>query len=221
MSGRVRVKICGLTRQDDVALAVHLGADAVGFVFWPGSPRAVAPEHVRLITAGLPALVTRVGVFVNMPAADVARIVDVARLDAAQLHGEEDIASYRGVATRLIKGASLVDDSAIEAASVLPLDVTPLVDAHDPARRGGTGQAADWTRAAVLARRRAVILAGGLHAANVGDAIEQVQPWAVDVSSGVESSAGVKSAEKLRAFFAAIEHTTSTRRFAAGKETQS
>lgn len=199
-----RVKICGLTRAEDAQLAVALGADAVGFVFWPGSPRAVSSEHVRAITATLPALVTRVGVFVNMPVDDVARIVDVARLDVAQLHGEESADDYRRVAARLIKGISLTDDAAVASARAVPADVTLLIDAHDPARRGGTGQRADWTRAALLARERAVMLAGGLRAENIAEAVEQVQPWGVDVSSGVETSPGVKSAEKLRAFFSRL-----------------
>lgn len=201
MIGRTRIKICGLTRVEDAQLAVALGADAVGFVFWPGSPRLVTAEHVRSITAALPALVTRVGVFVNMSVAEVAHIVAAAHLDVAQLHGEERPDDYRDVASRLIKGTSLGDDAAIDAARALPGDVTPLVDAHDPARRGGTGQRADWTRAATLARERPVILAGGLTADNVADAVGHVRPWGVDVSSGVESSPGVKSAEKLRAFF--------------------
>lgn len=199
-----RIKICGLTRVEDAQLAVALGAAAVGFVFWPGSPRAVSAAHVRAITAALPALVTRVGVFVNMPVDDVARIVDVARLDVAQLHGEESVDDYRRVAARLIRGRSLVDDAAVEAARQIPADVTLLVDAHDPARRGGTGQRADWTRAARLAGERPVILAGGLTPDNVAAAVEQVRPWGVDVSSGVEAAPGVKSAEKLRAFFSQL-----------------
>lgn len=204
MTGRTRIKICGLTRAEDAQLAVALGADAVGFVFWPGSPRVVTAEHVRSITATLPTLVTRVGVFVNMPVVEVARIVAMARLDVAQLHGEENPDDYRAVAARLIKGTTITDDEAMAAARALTLDVMPLVDAHDPTRRGGTGQRADWKRAAELARERPVILAGGLTPENVADAVRQVRPWGVDVSSGVETAPGVKGPDRLRAFFRAL-----------------
>jgi phosphoribosylanthranilate isomerase len=199
-----RIKVCGITRVEDAAVAVELGAAAVGFVFWPRSPRRIAVETAREIGGILPPFVARIGVFVDMPADDVARIVDDARLDGVQLHGDEKTDQYRQLQARLIKAVTLDSDTDVQAAATLPAHVTVLVDATDRLRRGGTGRVADWTNAAALAAQRPIILAGGLSAANVGDAIRQVRPWAVDVSSGVEAAPGVKNRERLEAFFAAV-----------------
>jgi phosphoribosylanthranilate isomerase len=199
---RTRIKICGLTRFEDAELAVQLGADAIGFVFWPDSPRAVRPEAVREIVRHLPALPVRVGVFVNAAPGEVARVADAAALDAVQLHGDEDVHEYLHLAPRVIKAVHVGSEAAIDAAQRLPGHVVALVDAVDPARRGGTGSLADWTGAARLARRRPVMLAGGLTDENVGEAVLAVRPWAVDVSSGVEWTPGLKSPDRLRAFFA-------------------
>ena len=199
-----RVKVCGITRVDDAAAAVELGAAALGFVFWPRSPRRITVETAREIGGTLPPFVARIGVFVDMPADDVGRIVDEARLDGVQLHGDEKPDQYRGLKARLLKAVTLDSDTDVKAAATLPAHVTVLVDATDRVRRGGTGKIADWTNAAALAAQRPVILAGGLTVANVGEAIRQVRPWAVDVSSGVESAPGIKSRERLEAFFAAV-----------------
>lgn len=199
-----RVKICGLTRYEDAALAVDLGADALGFIFWPKSPRAVSPAVVREIGRALPAFVTRVGVFVDATQDEVASTVDAAELDAVQLHGNEAVEAYEQVPARLIRSLSLVDDEAIAAALALPAHVTVLVDAADAVKRGGTGRLADWMRAAHVAARRPLILAGGITAENVEDAIRQVKPWGIDVSSGVEDAPGVKNAERLRRLFDAV-----------------
>jgi phosphoribosylanthranilate isomerase len=203
MNGRTRVKICGLTRREDAELAVELGADALGFVFWPASPRAISPEAVRAILDALPVLPVRVGVFVNQPPDDVARLADDAGLDVLQLHGDERVEHYEHLGRRLIKSVAPADGGAGGVVAVPP-GVTALVDAADPERRGGTGRTADWTMAAGLAARRRVILAGGLTPDNVARAVREVRPWAVDVSSGIEVAPGVKSAERMRAFFAAV-----------------
>jgi phosphoribosylanthranilate isomerase len=200
----IRVKICGLTRAEDAALAVALGADALGFVFWPRSPRAVTPQAVRAIVDGLPAFVTRVGVFVNAAPEQVADIVGRARLDVAQLHGDERVEDFVRVPVRLIRGVSLGSDDDVRRVADWPAEITPLVDAADPERRGGTGQKADWIRAAALAAMRPIVLAGGLRAENVEGAMRVVRPWAVDVSSGVEDAPGIKGAERLRALFGAV-----------------
>jgi phosphoribosylanthranilate isomerase len=213
---RPRVKICGLTRAEDAGLAVALGADAVGFVLWPQSPRVVSAKVAAAIARSLPAFVTRVGVFVNASPEEVGRLVADIGLDVAQLHGDERAADYAGVARSLVKVVALGGDADVDSAILLPADVTVLVDAVDRARRGGTGVRADWTRAARVARERPVILAGGLSAADVGEAIGQVRPWAIDVSSGVEDRPGIKSAEKLRALFAAVAAGTATRLTPAG-----
>jgi phosphoribosylanthranilate isomerase len=198
---RTRVKICGLTRFEDAELAVQLGADALGFVFWPGSPRAVGPDAVRDIVRHLPPLPVRVGVFVNAPPSEVARVAEMAALDVVQLHGEENVDDYMHLAPRLIKAVHVSTPAALDSASRLPSAVVLLVDAVDPARRGGTGQVSDWTSAARLSTRRPVILAGGLTEENVGQAVLHVRPWAVDVSSGVEWKPGLKSPDRMRAFF--------------------
>jgi phosphoribosylanthranilate isomerase len=180
---------------------VELGADAVGFIFWPKSPRVTTIANVRAIGRSLPGFVTRVGVFVNAPPDEVAATAAEAGLDAVQLHGDEDVAQYAGISARLIKGLPLDDDAAVQRVIDLPAEVTPLVDAADRDRRGGTGRLADWSRAARVAAQRPIVLAGGLSADNVTDAIRQVRPWAIDVSSGVEDAPGVKNAARMRQLF--------------------
>jgi len=200
---RTRVKICGITRAQDAGLAAAAGADAIGFVFWPRSPRAVTPAQAAAIwTAG--ALIARVGVFVNESPATIGEIVREARLTAVQLHGDEQIEEYLSCGAPLIKAVSLSDAASVSAAAALPTNVTIMVDASDHVRRGGTGQLANWAHAAELARMRPIILAGGLNPANVPDAIREVRPWAIDVSSGVEISPGIKNAASLTALFGAI-----------------
>jgi phosphoribosylanthranilate isomerase len=164
----------------------------------------VSVQTAREIAAALPAFVARIGVFVDAPADEVARIADAVGLDGVQLHGDEQVDSYGGLKFRLIKAVTLESDDDVERAAALPLHVTALVDAADRVRRGGTGQVADWTQAAALAARRSVILAGGLNAVNVTEAIRRVRPWGLDVSSGVESAPGVKDADRLASFFAAV-----------------
>ncbi len=197
-----RVKICGITRGEDAELATTLGASAVGFVFWPRSPRFVEPSRARDIVRALPPFVTPVGVFVDQPAGHVKDVAAVVGLGAVQLHGNEDVGFCRALGRRVIKASSVEQATAL--AGYWPFEVTLLLDAVDAERRGGTGQTVDWSGAAALAARRRVILAGGLHPENVGDAIRQVRPFAVDVSSGVESAPGVKDESRLRAFFAAV-----------------
>lgn len=203
MTVRPRVKICGITRQSDAALAVSLGADAIGFVFWAGSPRAISPAVASEIQATLPPLVTRVGVFVNMPPEEVRCIVRLAQIDVVQLHGDEEPRDYEEAGRRILKVASLRTPADADAVVDWPAHVTPLVDAVDASRRGGTGRVADWTLAVRVAAARPILLAGGLTAANIQTALAVVRPWGVDVSSGVEDAPGIKSPIRLREFFAA------------------
>lgn len=201
---RVRVKICGITRLEDAQAAVELGADAIGFILWPKSPRAISLDEAARIARALPPFVTRVGVFVN-PSIDEARqAVDHIGLDAVQLHGDEAPSACRALPVRCLKVATLESDNDVRGVAAWPADVMPLVDALDVERRGGTGRVADWTRAAQVSFVRPIVLSGGLTADNVAQAIAAARPWAVDVSSGVEASPGVKSAERLRKFFAAV-----------------
>ena len=199
-----RVKICGIGRVEDGVLAAGLGAFAIGFVFWPRSPRFVEPDRAREIAAALPPGVTTVGVFVDQSPDDVQAIADRVGLGAVQLHGAESVAAFAGIGRPLIKAVGMTGATGAAGIDSLPEGVTVLLDAHDPVLKGGTGRTIDWTRAAEIARRRPTILSGGLHAANVGAAIERVRPYAIDVSSGVESSPGVKDHAKLREFFAAV-----------------
>jgi phosphoribosylanthranilate isomerase len=199
------VKVCGIRRRADALLAVELGATALGFVFWPRSPRAVRPDDVRAITEGLPAFVTRVGVFVNQSPADVFETAARAGVNTVQLHGEEDAAIFGPSPVPLIKALAVGKGFHLSAVEDLPAPITVLLDAHDPVRRGGTGRVIEWTVAAAAARLRPVILSGGLTPENVRDAAQAVNPYAVDVSSGVEAAPGVKDESKMRAFFAALQ----------------
>lgn len=197
------VKICGVTRADDAAAAVAAGASAVGFIFWPQSPRFVDPYRARAIAASLPPFVTPVGVFVDQPLDYVSGVASLVHLGAVQLHGNETpefgAALRRPIVKAIVRSESGAFDLDRWAANVMI-----LLDAHDPVKRGGTGTIVDWTAAAGAARRRRVLLAGGLTPDNVGEAIASVRPFGIDVSSGVESSPGVKNHERIAALFAAI-----------------
>jgi phosphoribosylanthranilate isomerase len=197
------VKICGITRVEDATVAVSLGATAVGFIFWPGSPRRVAPADAAAIGAALPQEVWKVGVFVDAPADHIRRVIEEARLTAVQLHGNETPATAAALNARVIKAIALEHVDSPEA-----LDdwrgVPILLDAKDPVRKGGTGRTIDWHRAAEMAARHDIILAGGLRPGNVAEAIARVRPSGIDVSSGVEASPGVKDHDKLRSLFEAL-----------------
>ena len=195
------VKICGITRMEDAEAAVALGAGAIGFVFWPRSPRAVDPERARSIAAALPPFVTTLGVFVNQAPAFVNDVAARVGLGAVQLHGDEQVGVLEQIDRPVVKAFAMAGN---EDADAWPTRVRLLIDVHDPAQRGGTGRTVDWGRAAAIAARRPVLLAGGLNAANVADAIRAVRPFGIDVSSGVESSPGVKDHVRLRALFEAV-----------------
>ena len=186
---------------EDAEAAVALGAGALGFVFWPRSPRAVDPDRARAIVAKLPPFVTTLGVFVNQSPAFVNEVATRVGLGAVQLHGDEPIDVLEQIERPVVKAFALGGN---EEADAWPARVRLLIDAHDPDQRGGTGKTVDWGRAAAIAARRPVLLAGGLHAANVADAIRTVRPFGIDVSSGVESSPGVKDHARLRALFEAV-----------------
>lgn len=190
----MRIKICGITNVEDAKAAIGCGADALGFVFTE-SPRRISPEEVRLIANRLPPFVVKVGVFVNAPLTHLKRIRDYCGLDAVQLHGEEDSNYIRSVGPGVIKAFRLNGKSL----EVLP-ETTLLLDAYDPELRGGTGKQCDWRLARKIARDRLVVLAGGLGPANVARAIQQVKPYAVDVSSGVEKEPGRKDHGKIASF---------------------
>lgn len=197
------VKICGITRAGDAEAAAAAGANAVGFIFWPGSPRFIDPYRARRLARALPPFVTPVGVFVNQPIEYVNAVSTLVGLGVVQLHGDEPLDYVRAVRRPVLKAVS-GENLAPEAVARWPLDVWLLVDAHDPVRRGGTGARADWTRAAALAAERPIVLAGGLGVDNIAEAVARVRPFGVDVSSGVEVSPGVKDHRRIAALFAQL-----------------
>jgi phosphoribosylanthranilate isomerase len=200
----VRVKVCGITRLEDACVAADLGACAIGFIFWPASPRFIDAERARLIVRALPPFVTPVGVFVDQPQDDVNALAETVGLAAVQLHGNETPAYCDGINRRVIRAIGLSEKMDVRLIDEWPSSVTLLLDAYDPEKRGGTGRAVDWTVAADVASVRPTILSGGLRPENVCAAITTVRPYAIDVSSGVEARPGVKDPERLRAFFEAV-----------------
>jgi phosphoribosylanthranilate isomerase len=194
------LKVCGMTRLVDALHALQQGATALGFVFWPTSPRAISPQDAREIIAALPPGTTSVGVFVNEPPEQVREVVAVSGVTAVQLHGDEDPARFDFLECPLLRSVTL--DDLAETSRGWPKETTWLLDASDRVRRGGTGMPIDWDRAAVVARHHKVVLAGGLTPSNVEAAIRTVRPFGVDVSSGVEASPGIKDFQKVSTFLA-------------------
>jgi phosphoribosylanthranilate isomerase len=199
-----RVKICGVTRAADAQWAVEAGASAIGVILWPGSPRVVSIERAAEIFADVPDHVLRVGVFVDQPRSFVQTAVRDLRLNAIQLHGRENPADYDLMKCIVLKSLAVGEGFDAANLAAIPARVFPLLDAADDRRRGGTGTTIDWPSAAAAARVRPVVLAGGLTPLNVREAIRTVNPYAVDVSSGVETSPGRKSTRLIRAFIDAV-----------------
>lgn len=205
----VRVKLCGLTRLEDVLLGVELGVDAFGFNFVEGSPRRVAPETARDLCAALPPFATRVGVFAD----ELPRVMEatalLAGLSCLQLHGDEPPDSCRAIAFPWYKAHRVGPDFQPESVSRYRSS-TCLLDAHVPGGRGGTGATFDWRVARMTSVYARVILAGGLTPANVSDAIALARPYAVDVNSGVESAPGKKDRRLLTEFMGRVRAVSRT-----------
>ncbi|MGO8970191.1 MAG: phosphoribosylanthranilate isomerase [Myxococcaceae bacterium] len=205
---RVKVKVCGLTRAEDVQTCVDAGVDAIGFNFWPQSKRYLTLDAAERLAASVPAHLLKVGVFVRAPPAEVRLAVERARLGAVQLHGDEDPQDYVGVGAPLwqvvrISGPESLPGMPSRAASAV------LLDAHVEGQGGG-GRRFDWALVPwVRAWRLPVWLAGGLTPENVGEAILRAAPDGVDVASGVETAPGIKDAARVRAFMAAVRATES------------
>jgi phosphoribosylanthranilate isomerase len=195
-----RVKICGIRTASAAAAAAEAGADAVGFVFYPPSPRSVRPEEAARLSRLLPPFVLRVGVFVNAPVEVVREVADHVGLDLVQLHGDEPPEVCARMPRRVIKAVRVDGPEALRRLRDYP-GCAVLLDTHVRGRYGGTGQRFDWSLARHL--DRPVILSGGLTPDNVRDAIRQARPYAVDVSSGVETD-GHKDPRKIAAFVRAV-----------------
>lgn len=190
---KIKIKICGLTNTTDVATAIEYGADYLGFIFAPKSPRFVTSEQAAELTRGV--TVTKVGVFVDETPEKVIEIMELCNLDIAQLHGSETVEVINKIGRKrvwkAVKLTSLVD---IDAAAALPCAAI-LVDST--VSDGGTGKCADWELAAIAAKRMKLILAGGLNPQNIAEAIDKVKPFAIDLCSGVEKTPGIKDKDKL------------------------
>lgn len=196
---RIRIKICGITRVEDALAATRLGADALGLVFYPPSPRALTAEQAQTIIAALPPFVTTVGLFVNEAEATIRSLLSQVPLDLLQFHGDESEVDCRRYGRPYIKALRMKDGVDIgKQARHYPTAAGILLDSYQPGVPGGTGQIFDWECTPLL--DQALILAGGLNPANVRTAIQTVRPYAVDVSGGVEAEKGIKDQQKMAAF---------------------
>ena len=201
---RTRVKICGITRPQDGAAAARLGADAIGLVFHPASPRVVDPEQARAIVAALPPFVAVVALFVDAPEAHVRAVLDQVPVDLLQFHGAEPAEICAGFARPYIKAIAMAPGVDVKATmACYPGAAGFLLDAYHPGLAGGGGSRFDWERIPA-GLDRPVILAGGLDPDNVSEAIRRVRPYGVDVSSGVEAAKGIKDPAALRTFIEGV-----------------
>ena len=196
---QVKVKICGMTNLKDVKIAVDGGVDAVGFIFYKKSPRSVTMQAVRKIVLELPPFVDSVGVFVNETAEQINKIADHCKLDRVQLHGDESPAFCKKIRRRVIKAIRVKDIQSLKKLSDYPVS-SFLLDTFSEDQYGGTGKVFDWNLAYPAKRYGPIILAGGLTPNNVRQAIQRIQPYGVDVCSGVESQPGIKDQKKMKAF---------------------
>ncbi len=201
-----RVKVCGITRHEDAELAVGLGAWALGFILWPHSPRAADPDVAAGIGAALRRRTELVGVFVNATLDEVAQAAEALHLSHVQLHGDEGpvycAEAARRTGAKVIKAVRVAGPADFQDLERFHTDFH-MLDTAARGLRGGTGETWDWALAARRRRKIPVILSGGLNAENVAAGIEAIDPWAVDVSSGVEAAPGIKDPDKLAAFMAA------------------
>jgi len=202
MSRRTWIKFCGITRLEDALVAAEAGADALGFVF-AESPRRVTEDLVRAIVRDLPPHMLRLGVFVDESPATIARIIAAAELDRVQLHGFEEPMVRELAGTRVIKAYRARGEEVLEEIRERA-EETFLLDTWSSGAAGGTGETFDWELARRASEIGRMILAGGLTPENVADAVRVVEPFGVDISSGVETSPGIKDPERIRAFVEAV-----------------
>ncbi len=196
---QVKVKICGMTNLKDVKVAVDGGVDAVGFIFYKKSPRSVTMQAVRKIVLELPPFVDSVGVFVNETAEQINKIADRCNLDRVQLHGNESPTFCKKIRRRVIKAIHVKDIQSLKKLSDYPVS-SFLLDTFSEDQYGGTGRVFDWNLAYPAKKYGPIILAGGLTPNNVRQAIQRIQPYGIDVCSGVESQPGIKDHKKMQTF---------------------
>ena len=200
----IKVKICGLTRPEDVLFLRGLEIDFAGFIFVPGSPRALEPKRAASLTALLPKRIKKVGVFADADPARVRETADHCRLDILQFHGEESLEYCGQFGFPYFKAFRMREDFDFSLLDTYRPRAF-LLDAFSPGERGGTGRTFNWELALrARAPERRIILAGGLNPENVAAALSRVRPWGVDVSSGVESAPGIKDHDKIKAFLKAM-----------------
>ncbi len=208
---RTRIKICGITRLEDALTAVSLGADALGLVFYPPSPRALTIEQAQHIIAALPPFVTTVGLFVNEAEVTIRALLKQISLDLLQFHGDEPETECCRFGRPYIKALRMEEGVDIEQlAQQYKMASGILLDSFQQGVPGGTGQTFDWTQIPEL--DQPLILAGGLNAANVREAVATVQPYAVDVSGGVEAAKGIKDEQKMAAFINEVSRFASSKK---------
>ncbi len=199
----IKIKICGITNLEDAEAAVAAGADALGFVFYAKSPRSIEPAVAQRIIAQLPPFVLPVGVFVNHDQETIRNVFDECGLALAQLHGDETPTFCESLGRPVLRALRLRDRGSLLALAEYKgrMGVRGfVVDSFSSETYGGTGQTVDWSLAYEVAQAAPILLAGGLTPGNVQEAVRRVQPYGVDVSSGVEGSPGKKDHEKIRAF---------------------
>jgi len=202
---RTRVKICGITRVEDALAAVQHGCDAIGLVFYAKSPRNVSLQQAAEIVARLPAFVTAVGLFVDAPPAEIKAVLAAVRLDLLQFHGDEPPQQCRQYGQPYMKAIRVkADTNLLQYAAEYSDAQALLLDTYTEGVAGGTGQVFDWS---LIPENLPlpIVLAGGLNAGNVSAAIQQVHPYAVDVSGGVEVTKGIKDADKIAAFMRGVK----------------
>ncbi|MCD6389247.1 MAG: phosphoribosylanthranilate isomerase [Desulfobulbaceae bacterium] len=208
MSGRTRIKICGMTDQNEAAHAITCGVDALGFIFFQKSPRNIDPDRARNIIKTFPPFVDAVGVFVNEDPEVVAEIVKYCRLTTVQLHGSESPEYCQQIPCRIVKAFQV-------APSMTPDDLSAyddvvsgfLLDTYHKEIKGGTGETFDWSRVAKLRPKKPVILAGGITPDNAAEAIHQVTPYGIDANSGLETAPGRKDIDKITRFIQTVRLT--------------
>jgi phosphoribosylanthranilate isomerase len=193
----VKLKICGLTNAEDVQAAIKAGADYLGFILYPKSPRFISPEQAMALIKNVPHEIKKVGVFVDCPPDRIIELMEFCGFDIAQLHGSESGDDALAIGREKVwKAMALNTAEDIAGAAEFPAAAI-LADSIGPAQRGGTGKKCDWNQAAEAAERFRLILAGGINLDNVAEAINTVKPFAVDVCSGIESSPGIKDHKKI------------------------